>query len=231
VPGALSNTAPPAAQLTGTPPAEAPAAARAPPVVTNETTNRAWEIGKDVSVTRGAAPRLRRLSVAVVIDKAALSKATPTEIAGLTRIVRGAVGYDAARGDIVELQLRGFAPPPAEAAARWFDKPAVQDNMPWIVLAVVVLAAAIGGALLLRRHRTQATTLTRALAAAAASTGKAFGVNLAGETAAPVDGGDLAPAASLQLVDYTEKLGTTRGLVESDADRATAVARQMLAAS
>lgn len=41
IPGALSNTAPPAAQLTGTPPASAAASPAMPSAVTNETTNRA----------------------------------------------------------------------------------------------------------------------------------------------------------------------------------------------
>jgi flagellar M-ring protein FliF len=221
IPGALSNTAPAAAQLTGTPPAGAPAPAAPPPVVRNETTNRAWEIGKDVTVTRGTAPRLRRLSVAVVVDKAAMAKATPAEIASLTRIIQGAVGFDARRGDIVEVQLRSFAAPPPEPKTAWFEKPAVADNMPWIVLSVVVLLAAIGGWWLMRRHKTKATVLTRALANAL--TGM--------PTQSVVEGGELTPAAAAQIVDYSEKLGATRELVDSDADRATAVARQMLAAT
>jgi flagellar M-ring protein FliF len=196
-------------------------------VVRNETTNRAWEIGKDVTVTRGTAPRLRRLSVAVVVDKAAMAKATPAEIASLTRIVQGAVGYDAQRGDIVEVQLRSFAAPPPEPKTAWFEKPAVADNMPWIVLAVVVLVAAIGGWWLMRRHRIKATALTRALANATAAASRA----LTGEARPTIDGGELAPEPAKQLLDYSEKLGATRELVESDADRATAVARQMLAAT
>jgi flagellar M-ring protein FliF len=227
IPGALSNTAPAAAQLTGTPPAGAPAPAAPPPVVRNETTNRAWEIGKDVTVTRGTTPRLRRLSVAVVVDKAAMAKATPAEIASLTRIVQGAVGYDAARGDVVEVQLRSFASPVPEPKTAWFEKPAVADNMPWIVLAGVVVAAALGGWWLMRRHKIKATALTRALANATAAASRALGV----EARSAIDGGDLAPAPAKQLVDYSEKLGATRELVESDADRATAVARQMLAAT
>jgi len=46
-----------------------------------------------------------------------------------------------------------------------------------------------------------------------------------------IDGGMLTPAGAMQLVDYSAKLGTTRSLVNDDADRATAVARQMLAAT
>ncbi len=217
IPGALSNTAPQAAQLTATPPAAATPPGPAP-VVTNESTQRAWEIGKDVSVTRGLAPRVRRLSVAVVIDKGDAIM-SPQDIAGLARIVRGAIGYDANRGDMVEVQLRAFAAPTPEPLQPWYEKPAVQDYAPLIGLAVLLMA---GAGAYVWRSRKQAK-----LAAAAA----AAGIAAAGE-AGIVDGGDLNPGSSgptPRLVDYSEKLGTTRGLVDSDADRATAVARQMLA--
>ncbi|GGE20700.1 flagellar M-ring protein [Polymorphobacter glacialis] len=207
IPGALSNTAPAAAQLTATPPvAQTAAVAASAPVVTSETTNRAWEIGKDVSVTRGTVPRLRRLSVAVVIDKGALGGAQ--DLAALTRIVRGAVGYDAARGDVVEVQTRRFAVPAAEPAPAWYEAPAVRDYAPWGVVAIVVLVGGIAAFVVMRRRRLAAAAIVPAI----------------------VDGGDLAPVAD-QAIDYSVKLGTTRGLVHDDADRATAVARQMLAAA
>ena len=235
VPGALSNTAPAGAQLTGTPPAGAPVAAAAPPPVTNETTNRAWEIGRDVSVTRAGAPRLRRLSVAVVIDKTALAKATAQDIAAITRIVRGAIGYDAARGDQVEVQLRSFAPPPADPVMPWFRAPAVADNAPYIAIAILVAGGGIA-LLLLRRRKTKAAAAGSANVAAATGAGTATaggdGPATIPEGLAPlIDGGLLTPAGAMQLVDYSAKLGTTRGLVNDDADRATAVARQMLAAT
>lgn len=215
IPGALSNTAPAAAQLTGTPPAGVAATPAAPSPITNETTNRAWEIGKDVSITRGSAPKVRRLSVAVVIDKTALAKASPQEIAGLTRIIQGAVGYDSGRGDIVEVQLRSFAAPPPEPVTSWYEKPAVHDYAPAIGVALLLLIAGVFAAVTLRKRNKAAV-----VAALPTATG-----------AAPVDGGILSPAAPIRLVDYSEKLGTTRGLVDDDADRASAVARQMLAAA
>ncbi len=206
IPGALSNTAPAAAQLTATPPAAAAAAAPLP-TITSETTNRAWEIGKDVSVTHGNAPRLHRLSVAVVIDKLALAKATPQEIAGLNRIVQGAIGFDASRGDSVEVQLRSFAVPTPDPVPSWYEKPALQSYAPAAAIGVLGL---VGGALALvlsRRRRGASPSLID-------------GGELLAETINPLP----------QLVDYREKLGLTRDLVSGDADRATAVARQMLAA-
>ena len=208
IPGALSNTAPQAAQLTATPPA---AAAAAPPAqgATNETTNRAWEIGKDVSVTRGTAPRLRRISVAVVIDKTAFTKANPQDIAGLQRIVQSAIGFDAARGDLVEVQLRSFALPPPEPLQSWYEKPIVEDNAPLFGLAMLLL---VGGGIFAWQFRKRGRHVADT------------------QRPAAIDGGELVRPKPARLVDYSEKLGATRGLVDDDADRATAVARQMLAA-
>ena len=234
IPGALSNTAPAGAQLTGTPPAGVPPAAATPAPITNESTNRAWEIGKDVSVTRAGAPRLKRLSVAVVIDKAALAKATAQDIAAITRIVRGAIGYDATRGDLVEVQLRGFAPPPAEPVEAWFQAPVVKDNAPYVAIAVLV-AGGIIALVLMRRRKAAAVAISATLADGAAGLKPAVpgdpSVSVPDGMAPVVDGGTLSPAAAMQLVDYSAKLGTTRDLVDDDADRATAVARQMLAAT
>ena len=236
VPGALTNTAPAGAQLTGTPPPGtpppgAPAAATVPPPVTSETTNRAWEIGRDVSVTRTGAPRLKRLSVAVVIDTAALVKATPQDIAAITRIVRGAIGYDAARGDLLEVQFRRFAPLPAEPVLPWFEQPAVKDNAPLVGIGLVILlGGGVLGFVLLRARKQARKARAGSGNAGPDSAGAAPGAT-PGAAAAAVDGGVLTPATALQLVDYSAKLDTTRGIVSDDADRATAVARQMLAAT
>lgn len=205
IPGALSNTAPAGAQLTATPP-PVPAPPSVVPQVTQEQTSRAWEIGKDVSVTRGEAPRLRRLTVAVVLDK---RRATPQEIAQLTRLVQGAVGYDPSRGDLVEVQARAFAAPLPDPPVPVIEQ--VRQQAPLIGLALLIIVLLAGTGIWAWRAR-------RAARASPSDTG----------TPIPVDGGDLVPVAA--AIDYGAKLGQTRSLVDSDADRATAVARQMLVA-
>jgi flagellar M-ring protein FliF len=256
IPGALSNTAPAGAQLSATP----PAAAVAPPpaaAATNETTNRSWEIGKAVSVTHGDAPRLRRLSVAVVIDRPARGAGAVQDVAALTRIIRSTVGFDAARGDLVEVQLRSFAPVSAEPSQAWYAPAAVANNMPLFVGAGTALFGLGLAAWQWQRSRKVLTVAASAASAAAtaaasavagAAAGAAAGLaagaavmagsggnapDAEGEADTPplIDGGTLGPAAYGLLVDYRAKLGATRELVNDDADRATAVARQMLAAS
>ncbi len=227
VPGALTNTAPAAAQVAATPPQDTAAAPGAEPQLVNESTNRAWEIGKDVRVTRGGAPRLVRLSVAVVIDRAALArdgKVAPDEVASLQRIIEGAVGHDRQRGDRVEVVLRDFAALEPEPEAAWFEKPVVRDYAPLGLVALLVL---VGGGYAAWRWRKNAKAK---VAAEAAALRAVIGQD---EAAGPVDGGDLSAAPVVPglapLLDYSGKLGATRELVTGDTDRATAVARMMLA--
>ena len=254
IPGALSNTAPAGAQLSATPPAAAAAVPGGSTI--NESTNRAFEIGKSVSVTRGEAPRLRRLSVAVVIDRPGKTAGGSQDIAAITRIIRGAMGFDAARGDTVEVQIRRFAAVAAEPARAWYQPKGIADNVPLFLGA----AAAVFGlglavwqwqrsrrAIMAAASAASAAASAAATAVAGAAAGAAAGLAasaavMAGTTAqngagsanggtAPIDGGELGPAAYALLVDYRAKLGVTRGLVDDDADRATAGARQMLAAT
>ncbi len=230
IPGALTNTVPQAAQVTATPPA-APAAPPAPPVVTAETAARNYEIGKDVSVTRAGAPRLKRLSVAVVVDAAALGKNGARDLANIQRLVRGAVGYDAARGDIVEVQIRAFASD-TPASIAWYENPAVRDYAPIAAIAALLLIAGGAGLWWWLRRRKQAALAAEPAATAApgppVSTLFAEGTPDNEALAAMIDGGELLRPATAR--DYSGKLDIARTLVTGDRDRAMAVARQMLLA-
>ncbi|MBB6226345.1 flagellar M-ring protein FliF [Polymorphobacter multimanifer] len=246
IPGALSNTAPAAAQVAGTPPADTAAAGTSPQQITNETTNRAWEIGKDVRVSRGGAPALRRLSVAVVIDRDAIArdgKVPAGELESLRRIIAGAIGEDARRGDRIEVVLRRFAPPPEEPDTTWFQSPAVKDNWPLVLMALAgVLALGAAGWFAWRLRRIRKARAAAALAAAIGPSqpDRVDGGDLAAAPPAGADAADsqtpnekrtaaLAAAGLPPLLDYQGKLGATRELVDGDTDRATAVARMMLA--
>ncbi|WP_439533091.1 flagellar basal-body MS-ring/collar protein FliF [Polymorphobacter sp.] len=234
IPGALSNTAPAAAQIAATPPADTVAAPGATPQITAETTNRAWEIGKDVRVSRGDAPRIRRLSVAVVIDRSAMlkdGKLPPGDVAALQRLISGAIGRDLQRGDQLELVLRDFVAPQEEPSKPWFAPETVRDYTLPIIAALLLLAGiGYGG------WRWRASRKARAVAANAPHDGGTLTASNAepeaaksGEPTATTETGPAADSPVPRLVDYSEKLDATRSLVSGDTDRATAVARQMLA--
>lgn len=152
VPGALSNQAPPPAQVQATAPTPTPAAAaaagggQAPSTVAaaaalvngqrasdlarkDATVN--YEVDKTVRHTRQSMGAVRRLSVAVVVNyrkvpgpngavqQQALSEA---EMSKLTALVKDAVGYNATRGDSVNVVNSRFnepIPEPVETLPFW----------------------------------------------------------------------------------------------------------------
>jgi len=129
VPGALSNEPPPAGT---TNPAAAPGdannnagAAKGHNGSSTVRTVRNFELDKTVSHTRVPAGKLRKLSVAVVVDDKqkvgddGTVQRTPLsakEIASLTSLVKDAVGFDARRGDTINVINTAFVQPQAPQA-------------------------------------------------------------------------------------------------------------------
>lgn len=107
IPGALSNQPPQATTITATGPQPVPAPAATAGTESNENAARAYEVGREISVTHSPQGKLRRVSVAVALNqgKKALTQADLTKIDNL---VKGAIGYDATRGDLVAINQRPF---------------------------------------------------------------------------------------------------------------------------
>ena len=114
VPGSASNQAAPAAATPATPadPAAAAATANATPPPASVQSTRNYEIDRTVAYTRQPAGRLKRLSVAVLVDhvqvpgrdgKPTDAPLTREQIDRITALVKDAVGFDAARGDSVSV--------------------------------------------------------------------------------------------------------------------------------
>jgi flagellar M-ring protein FliF len=134
------------------------APAVAPPDNTSKQATRNYEIDRTIAYTRQPAGRLKRLTVAVLVDnlRTTAEDGTVTEtvltseqLANMTQLVKDAVGFDSARGDsvnVVNASFKGELKPedvPADEIPLW-ERPLVRDIAKLlaglIVLLVLVLS-------------------------------------------------------------------------------------------
>jgi len=126
VPGALTNQPPtPGVALPPNVPAGAqaanaaaqPVAPNTPPDNTSKQSTRNYEIDRTVAYTRQPAGRLKRLTVAVLVDNLRATDdegnvketaLTPEQLENMTKLVKDAVGFDQARGDSVNVVNASF---------------------------------------------------------------------------------------------------------------------------
>jgi len=250
VPGSLSNQ-PPAAGVAAAPAAAAKPAAPPPgakpqpgapaattpeppppPESTSRQSTKNYELDRTLAYTRHPSGRLQKLSVAVLIDNVHTTAKdgsvkdtalTPQQIEHITGLVKDAVGFDAARGDTINVVNAAFhaeAPEPigpVEQIPLW-ERPLIRDLakltagvIVLLVLTFVVLRPLVRGLL------TQAKTAA-ALPAPAAEH--------AGARAAPA--GALAASQSAPLA-YEQQLAQARSLVSQDPKRVAQVVRTWVA--
>jgi flagellar M-ring protein FliF len=155
VPGALSNQ-PPAAGIAvaGANPAVDETGETIAPVVPQNTSRRStrnFEVDRTVSHTRQAPASLRRLSVAVVVDHRSVTSGdgvvervplSEAEMEHVSSLVREAVGFDATRGDSVNVVNSSFIPQPLPepmAAPELWREPWVADLVKQGLLALLAL--------------------------------------------------------------------------------------------
>lgn len=154
VPGALSNQPPGAATAPEVAATEAEAEpAPAPPKQTRLEETRNFEVDRTISHTRHQVGQIARLTVSVVLDDARPGTAegeaggwSETELARIESLVRTAVGYREARGDLVTVASSPFvssevalAEPPPFWMETWFLELCKQVLGALIVLLIVLL--------------------------------------------------------------------------------------------
>ena len=160
VPGSLSNEPPP--PVTATPDATVPAESApnaSEPVIRGQERSEAknYEMDRSVQYVVDPAPRMRRLTVAVAINDAIAAPGATTpaarrplpaqEIARLTSLVQGAVGYNVNRGDVVNLISTSFEPPAPVTPLPVWQQPQYLDVAKYLLVA---LAIALVGFLVVR---------------------------------------------------------------------------------
>jgi len=246
IPGALSNTpsGPTTVTAPNVPPTPAPAAAAAPgapaaaapaaptPAVPDsakaaDSYTRAYDLGKEVSVTRNAPGGIKRLSVAVVLRDVEGSKPrTPVEMQQLTQLVSSAVGADNSRGDQVTVINRRFAPAaltdggPKFYESGWFAM--IMRNVTAIGIALLVLFLGVrplSKALLKKRD-----DAGRGRDLAALGIGAPIG-SPRGQAKGPVGIDALGDAQN-----FDDRLGTVRGFTRDNPARAALAVRDMIKA-
>ncbi|CAJ0707339.1 flagellar basal-body MS-ring/collar protein FliF [Ralstonia wenshanensis] len=269
VPGALSNQPPTAPRMLPTAPA--PASASQPAATgpngqpqqaaaantsgtatsgnsssTRDTTTN-YEVDKTVRRTRAAVGTVRRLSVAVVVNYRGYGKTwkplSEAEMANLNALVKDAVGFDAKRGDsvnVVNSQFSGTLPMAKDDLPLWKQPEMIQyaiQAAKYLALAIgflILVFAVIRPAIRSMGKKDEAATPTFVgregedpnapiITGAAASAGP----ELEGPGAAGADSEELPDALpQLKNNDFEKKLETMRRVAQSNPRAVAAVIKQ-----
>lgn len=225
IPGALSNQPPQATTVTANAPTPTPTPAATPGTESNENAARAFEVGREISVTHSPQGKIRRVSVAVALNqgKKALTQADMTKIDSL---VKGAIGFDATRGDQVAISQRPFVQvettEPAFYDQAWF--------LP-LVKQVGAIFAALLAFLFIGRPLIRAA---KARAAERAERNAALEETLLAATdgrpalAGPAASREITLEMIEQAPSYETRANLVRAFVRQDSARAALVVRQLM---
>ena len=267
IPGTLSNTPPPAPSATTNSSAATSAGAGGGASSKTARSTRNFEIDRSVRHVKNATGTVERLSVAVLINERAPittknekgevtdSKPNPYKDEELTRmqdLVRGVVGYDEKRGDVVTVVQAKFEPETVyDLSIPWYKDESLQTYIKSGLLGVMFLAfllLVIRPAVLrmLGLLKTPAELEAEAVAAALAAEKVAMGdgelspedmnaIQLGeGETLEEIKA-KLKPkksSISMEMLDtantYDDKVALVRMIVAEDTSRVASVLKKMI---
>ncbi|MEJ2618891.1 MAG: flagellar basal-body MS-ring/collar protein FliF [Candidatus Thiodiazotropha sp.] len=244
VPGALTNQ-PPAAATAPQVGGGAEGEAGGTPVNTSKRATRNFELDKTISHTRLPSSRLRKLSVAVVVNDryqpgedgvAVAVERTAEEITRISNLVKEAVGFDIQRGDRVQVISEAFyIPQPMEPLP---EPSLLEQSWFWDLIRQV------GGALLFlllvfgvlkptmtRLTKQVATTqMNESMEAAGAVAGEGGMAGVPGAGGGEM--GMLGEDDSLQLPgprSYEKTLDAARNMIQDDPKRVAQVVKKWIA--
>jgi len=157
IPGTLSNTPPPAPSATTNSAAATPAGSGGGASNTTARSTRNYELDRSVRHVKNATGTLDRLSVAVLIneraptpgakdDKGVAGPSTPNpyteeEITRMQNLVRGVVGFDEKRGDVVTVVQAKFEPEAVyDLSIPWYKDETMQTYIKSGLLGLMFLA-------------------------------------------------------------------------------------------
>jgi flagellar M-ring protein FliF len=203
----------------------ATAAAASTPENTSKQSTRNYEIDRTVSYSRQPAGRVKRVTVAVLLDnmrqvgadgKAVERPLTKAELDDITRLVKDAVGFQEARGDSVNVVNQPFLPQVAEIikpeVVPLWQRPWIRDVVRLVLGALVLVALALG---VLRPLIKNLSTHALAVAPQLLPAG----------TSHAQDERPIVTAAAGQSLAYEQQLVQARGLVTQDPKRVAQVVK------
>lgn len=244
IPGALTNQPPVAGQAPQVAGGGGGAQAGAPSSNSRSQSVKNYELDRTVSYTKHEKGRLRRLSVAVVIDDKkklgadGVIETTPwtqNELDRLGILVRDAVGFSAVRGDSInvlnepfwETTDNGIIPEPPMWEQEWFAKLVKQVIGFLIVLILIIgLLRPVLKSLSNVGSNVKAEEEAKEMAALQSAGLSAFD-SLSDETVT-LTGGD-ALALPRPEETYEEQLNAVKGLVSEDPGRVAQVIKRWVA--
>ena len=208
--------------------------------------NRNYEIDRTVAYSHQPAGRLKRLSVAVLIDnlritakdgKVTESALPAAQIERITGLVKDAVGFDAARGDsvsVVNAAWRGepvLEPEQIESTPIW-QQPLLRDVakiVAGLILALVVifmvlrpaLRSLLAGPPIAKGAAKSAARIANAAAGSVAAGAMAAGASIAS------GGADAATAGN--ALAYEQQIAAARTLASQDSGRVAQVVKNWVA--
>ncbi|MFI4914590.1 MAG: flagellar basal-body MS-ring/collar protein FliF [Steroidobacterales bacterium] len=224
--GTPANTAAAAAAASAT----AASGATTAPDNTSKQSTRNYEIDRTVSYTRQPAGRVKRVTVAVLVDNvrkvAAGGKVTQQPLSAaqlddITRLVKNAVGYDQARGDSVNVVNAAFLEQSEEVlkpeVVPMWQRPGVRDVARLALGALILVALALFVLRPLVNNLASHALVAHSPGSAAAGAGVAQPTYI--EERAAASG---PPAASLA---YEQQIVQARSLVSQDPKRVAQVVK------
>ena len=230
VPGALTNQPPapgvalPPGVAAGAQAANADPAVQSPsPDNTSRQSTRNYEMDRTIAYTRQPAGRLKRLTVAVLVDnqrttdeegEVTETALTPEQLENMTRLVKDAVGFDQARGDSVNVVNASFRGEPTQEEVTpdeipLWERPLLRDVAKLLAGLIVILVLVL---MVLRPLIRGLLATPRAAFAPAA---------LQGGAQSSLPGGQMVA----QPLDYDGQISQARSMVTQDAARVAQVVK------
>jgi flagellar M-ring protein FliF len=271
IPGTLSNTAPAAPTTTlnsATPSATGAAAGTSDERSTIASrSTRNYEMDRSVRHTKSATGGIQRLSVAVAINErpptaqpkndkgedqpATPNPYTPEEVERMQQLVRGVVGFDEARKDVVSVVQAKFEPEaPMDLSVPWHKDESTMTNIKsgflgllFVAFLMVVVRPVVMH--MMNRDKEAAQSAAVAVQQAQADAVAAEAAALEAETAATMEMGPnetleemkakmkpKKPNISAEMLDtantYDDKVALIRMIVSDDSARVASVLKNMI---